>query len=224
VRYEPLGFELLPRRFTLTQLQHLYETILEAPLDKRNFRKKILGMGLLIETDEIEQDVAHRAARLFSFDVVSITASYLKATLLRLLKARRGERPQAGDAGLSTPTGFHLFTFVTGCSTDVAVDIHEFFVGRNLPLVHLDHWEKNRLIDGRLMGTLDPVLFRTLEGVIRLKECTASRLVEISSETITVNGWSNRLADLYQFSLVTRRRDSKFWIYSSVIERITLWA
>ena len=68
VRYEPLGFELLPRRFTLTQLQHLYETILEAPLDKRNFRKKILGMGLLIETDEIEQDVAHRAARLFSFD------------------------------------------------------------------------------------------------------------------------------------------------------------
>lgn len=156
-------------------------------------------------------------------DVVSITASYLKATLLRLLKTRRGEMPQAGDAGLSAPTGFHLFTFVTGCSPDVAVDIHEFFVGRNLPLIHLDHWEKNRLIDGRLMGTLDPVLFRTLEGVIRLKECTASRLVEISSETITVNGWSNRLADLYQFSLVTRRRDSKFWIYSSVIERITLW-
>jgi 8-oxo-dGTP diphosphatase len=67
VRYEPIGFELLPQKFTLTQLQHLYETILETTLDKRNFRKKILGMNLLIETDEIEQDVAHRAARLYRF-------------------------------------------------------------------------------------------------------------------------------------------------------------
>jgi len=68
VRYEPIGFELLPPKFTLTQLQHLYETIAEAPLDKRNFRKKILAMDVLIETDEIEQDVAHRAARLYRFD------------------------------------------------------------------------------------------------------------------------------------------------------------
>ena len=68
VRYEPIGFELLPPKFTLTQLQHLYEAIVEAPLDKRNFRKKILAMDLLIETDEIEKDVAHRAARLYRFD------------------------------------------------------------------------------------------------------------------------------------------------------------
>jgi len=68
VRYEPIGFELLPKKFTLTQLQHLYETILETSIDKRNFRKKILGMDLLHETDEIEQDVAHRAARLYRFD------------------------------------------------------------------------------------------------------------------------------------------------------------
>jgi len=68
VRYQPVGFELLPEKFTLTQLQRLYETILERALDKRNFRKKILGMDLLLELDEIEQDVAHRAARLYSFD------------------------------------------------------------------------------------------------------------------------------------------------------------
>lgn len=68
VRYEPVGFELLAPKFTLTQLQHLYEAILETPFDKRNFRKKILAMDLLIETDEIEQDVAHRAARLYRFD------------------------------------------------------------------------------------------------------------------------------------------------------------
>lgn len=68
VRYEPVGFELLPAKFTLTQLQHLYEVVLETELDKRNFRKKLLAMGLLVETDEIEQDVAHRAARLYRFD------------------------------------------------------------------------------------------------------------------------------------------------------------
>ncbi len=68
VRYQPIGFELLPVKFTLSELQHLYEVILEAPLDKRNFRKKILGTELLIELDEIQQDVAHRAARLYKFD------------------------------------------------------------------------------------------------------------------------------------------------------------
>lgn len=68
VRYEPIGFELLPAKFTLSQLQRLYETVLERPLDKRNFRKKILSMGLLVELDEVQQDVAHRAARLYRFD------------------------------------------------------------------------------------------------------------------------------------------------------------
>ena len=68
VRYQPLGFELLPERFTLRQLQHLYEIILGRELDKRNFRKKVLSMGILKETNEIEKDVAHRAARLFRFD------------------------------------------------------------------------------------------------------------------------------------------------------------
>ncbi len=68
VIYEPVGFELLPRKFTLTQLQRMYEKILERPIDKRNFRKKILGMGLLQELDEVQVDVSHRAARLYRFD------------------------------------------------------------------------------------------------------------------------------------------------------------
>ncbi len=68
VRYQPIGFELLPPKFTLTQLQRLYEKLLERELDKRNFRKKILAMDLLEELDEVEQDVSHRAARLYRFD------------------------------------------------------------------------------------------------------------------------------------------------------------
>ncbi|MHC5037392.1 MAG: NUDIX hydrolase [Planctomycetota bacterium] len=66
--YQPIGFELLPRKFPIRRLQSMYEKILDRPLDKRNFRKKILGMGILEELDEIETDVAHRAARLYRFD------------------------------------------------------------------------------------------------------------------------------------------------------------
>ncbi len=66
--YQPIGFELLPKKFALSQLQHVYEVVLERQLDKRNFRKKVLATGLLMETDEVQQDVAHRAARLYRFD------------------------------------------------------------------------------------------------------------------------------------------------------------
>jgi 8-oxo-dGTP diphosphatase len=68
VRYEPIGFELLPPKFTLTELQHLYEIILGVQLDKRNFRKKVLSLDILTALDEIQKDVMHRAARLYRFD------------------------------------------------------------------------------------------------------------------------------------------------------------
>lgn len=68
VRYQPLGFELLPPKFTLSQLQHLYEAVLGAELDKRNFRKKVLGFGLLVPLKESLSGGRHRPAQLFSFD------------------------------------------------------------------------------------------------------------------------------------------------------------
>jgi len=68
VRYKPIGFELLPKKFSLTQLQNLYECILGESLDKRNFRKKILGLNMLIQLNDFQKDVSHRAARLYKFD------------------------------------------------------------------------------------------------------------------------------------------------------------
>lgn len=68
VKYEPIGFNLLPRKFTLLQLQELYEAILGTKLDKPNFRRKIIKMGLLISCNEKEKDVSHRAANLYRFD------------------------------------------------------------------------------------------------------------------------------------------------------------
>ncbi|MGZ4964208.1 MAG: NrtR DNA-binding winged helix domain-containing protein, partial [Limisphaerales bacterium] len=65
---QPIGFELLPTKFTLSQLQHLYEAVLGTALDKRNFRKKILGFDLLTPLKETLMEGAHRPARLYQFD------------------------------------------------------------------------------------------------------------------------------------------------------------
>ena len=67
VRYQPIGFELLPEKFTLTQLQQLYETILGIELNKRNFRKRILKTDMLHKVEQ-QQNVPHRPAYLYSFD------------------------------------------------------------------------------------------------------------------------------------------------------------
>jgi 8-oxo-dGTP diphosphatase len=70
IRVRPIGFELLPPKFTLTELQHLYEAILEPKdgLDKRNFRKKIMSMDFIVDLNESQEGVAHRPARLYAFD------------------------------------------------------------------------------------------------------------------------------------------------------------
>jgi len=68
VRHEPIGFNLLPRKFTLLQLQKLYEALLETQLDKPNFRRKMMKMNLLVACDEKQKDVSHRAANYYQFD------------------------------------------------------------------------------------------------------------------------------------------------------------
>jgi len=76
VREHPLGFSLLPNKFSLRELQNLYEAILNIKLDRRNFRKKFFSMDFLIDMDEVETDVPHRPGRLYRFDY----AKYEKST------------------------------------------------------------------------------------------------------------------------------------------------
>lgn len=68
VRHEPIGFELLPEKFTLSEIQRLYEAILGKTLDRRNFRKKLLAMDLLVRLKEKRRNVAYRAPALFKFN------------------------------------------------------------------------------------------------------------------------------------------------------------
>ncbi len=64
----PLGFNLLPEKFSLREVQNLYEAILGIKLDRRNFRKKFFSMDFFIDTGEYEDDVPHRPGRLYRFD------------------------------------------------------------------------------------------------------------------------------------------------------------
>jgi len=68
IQEQPLAFNLLPEKFSLRELQNLYEAILGVSLDRRNFRKKFFSMDFLIDVDELEQDVPHRPGRLYKFN------------------------------------------------------------------------------------------------------------------------------------------------------------
>jgi 8-oxo-dGTP diphosphatase len=67
LRSEPIGFELLPEKFSITQLQKLYESILGTNFDRRNFRKKVLQMKYIIPLNEKQKDVKHKPAQLYLF-------------------------------------------------------------------------------------------------------------------------------------------------------------
>ncbi|MCK0190075.1 NUDIX domain-containing protein [Arenibacter sp. F20364] len=66
--HRPIGFELLPEKFTIPQLQSLYEAIHQTKLDDRNFRKKLLSFGLLIKLDEKDKSTSKKGAFLYRFD------------------------------------------------------------------------------------------------------------------------------------------------------------
>jgi 8-oxo-dGTP diphosphatase len=68
IQEHPLGFNLLPDKFSLRELQNLYEAILNIKLDRRNFRKKFFSMDFLIDTGEFEDDVPHRPGKLYKFN------------------------------------------------------------------------------------------------------------------------------------------------------------
>ncbi|GCE48829.1 8-oxo-dGTP diphosphatase [Thermosporothrix hazakensis] len=68
LEYTTIAFSLLPEQFTLRELQHVYEIILNKEMDKRNFRKKILATGILEDTGERKMEGTHRPARLYRFN------------------------------------------------------------------------------------------------------------------------------------------------------------
>lgn len=68
IHFEPIGFELMPEKFTMTQLQHLYEAILDVKFDRRNFCNKMLKLGILTELEEKLTLVNKKVAFLYKFN------------------------------------------------------------------------------------------------------------------------------------------------------------
>jgi 8-oxo-dGTP diphosphatase len=66
--YQPIGFDLLPKKFLFSELENLYCSILEKEIDRRNFRKKILSFGIIQETEEFSSVKTGRPAKLFQFN------------------------------------------------------------------------------------------------------------------------------------------------------------
>jgi 8-oxo-dGTP diphosphatase len=69
LNYHPLGYNLLPEKFTMPELQKLYETILDRQLDRRNFQRKIVSTGILKRLNETKKGVAHKAPYYYKFDL-----------------------------------------------------------------------------------------------------------------------------------------------------------
>ncbi len=68
INYQPIGFELLEKEFPFSDIENLYQTILGKKIDRRNFRKKLLSFGFLIETEKIMKKNSGRPAKLFQFN------------------------------------------------------------------------------------------------------------------------------------------------------------
>lgn len=69
VHHFPIGYELLPEKFTIPDIQSLYETILERKFDNRNFTKKMISLGLIVKLDEKKNIGKHRSPFLYKFDI-----------------------------------------------------------------------------------------------------------------------------------------------------------
>lgn len=73
--YQPIGYNLMPKEFTMPELQKLYETILSKKLDRRNFQRRMLGFGILNKLPQTRKGGAHKAPYLYSFDLENYQAA-----------------------------------------------------------------------------------------------------------------------------------------------------
>lgn len=157
----------------------------------------------------------------------SVTGSYLRGTVLWGLLCGQADAKQTPATGLADPWALRplpIFPVLAGCSMQIAEEVHDFFAQRNLPVLLVTEGSPAEIEKAAILGKLDGFLLSTLQALCQLRQGTAAQLAEKSDERITVNGWSNRLADLFSLRLVTRQRSGKYWIYSPLAKKYTLWA
>ncbi|WP_434387423.1 hypothetical protein [Melittangium boletus] len=167
------------------------------------------------------RDVSSGEVVIYDFTGIEhATASYVRATVLRLLKA---SYRAAEDAGTSATSGMDsdvldVFPLVAGLSADVAEELQTVLESQGIACFEATKWSAAGVVQGRVRGVLEGVLRDTLVRVAAARQVTASMLAE--REPPNVTGWNNRLAELYRMRLVKRVKDGRQWIYSAVCSEV----
>jgi hypothetical protein len=151
------------------------------------------------------------------------TASYLRATVLRLLNASiraATETDGAPDPAGSTGELLNIFPVVANLSEDVAEELQTVLESQGCACLEATQWNDKGILQARIRGVLEGVLRDTLVRVVTARSTTATMLAE--REPPNTTGWNNRLAELYRMRLINRAKEGRQWIYSSICSEVVL--
>ncbi|WNG33298.1 hypothetical protein F0U61_06455 [Archangium violaceum] len=152
------------------------------------------------------------------------TASYINATVFRLLRASGRAIEEASvsvtSGGADSGEALDIFLLVANLSEDVAEELQTVLKSHNAVCLEATKWDGNGIAQARVRGVLDGVLRDTLVRVVTNRNATATMLAE--REPPNVTGWNNRLMELYRRRLVTRIKEGRQYIYSSLCSEVIL--
>lgn len=157
------------------------------------------------------------------FDAVeSVTASYVKALVLPFLRAGIGFASGETNDVPSALQPMNLFPVVTGLSSEIREEIFEVLKSNRLVLLEGLSIDGDVILQARLLGQPDDSISDTLDALLREGSATASQLCEKNPRQppVSVNGWNNRLADLYRFRLARREKQGRQWAYTPMAREV----
>lgn len=156
----------------------------------------------------------------FDFAAVeTVNASYLRATVLWLLRAGMAFVRLEEEGARAEPSGIpplNVIPVVANVCEEVMDDLTTLLVSEGFPLLLVERADEPSA--GRCLGVLDPALRKTLTALAKTRSATASMLCEQFPERPAIKppAWSNRLSELYRLRLVGREREGRQWRYVSV--------
>jgi hypothetical protein len=153
--------------------------------------------------------------------IESATASYVKATVIGLLRAgaaSAGARPADG-----APVALNIFPVMKGLNDELRAELRDVAEAQEVPWLEVVELRADGIARARLYGPLDRALRDTLEIVTRRTRATATMLHADHPRTppISITAWNNRLSDLHARRLLRRERDGRQWTYLPLADEVT---
>ncbi len=176
---------------------------------------------LLQQLLPMTDDLAASSGELVILDfsgIESATASFIKATIIRLIRLsqRTIDAEPVARSVEETPL-LNVYPCVHGLTADVREELSEVLASQRLVCLEAAAWNTTHVTTATLYGPLEAPLWATLQKLVGTSGFTAAELHErYSNESINVTAWNNRLADLLRHRLVRRVRQGRPWLYSSI--------